>query len=135
MMSFKPDEYGGNLIPEVDSVLKRLAPQPPAGFARRTAGRFAAARARRRLRQMISLSVAVVSCACLAFWMTVLNVVSLGDAVWDGFMAAAAIIRSLFTLWDHLPVYGVTFAMAAMFLTLLIGGIVAKLDGQMVSMK
>ena len=128
-------QEGDALRPEIESALRMSVPKIPAGFARGAAIRFAAAHARKRMRRLYYSAAALFVGVSLFVWMTLLNIGQVGDAAWDGLLAGVAMVRSVFTLWQHIPVFGVFFAVVGMLLTLVLGGVVSKLDRRLAPVK
>ena len=73
--------------------------------------------------------------ASLAIWGLILNIGNFGESLLESVWGGMALMRSLITLWDHLPVVGASFAVVTMLLTMVLWGVVGKLDRPVLSSK
>lgn len=122
------DRQSEQLSPEITTILMATRPTIPAGFALRARQKFERALAVRRLRRWITGSVSLFVLTSLMLWGLIFNVLNIGVSVWQGVLGGMAIIRFLFTLWDHVPLLGVGFALVIMVFNLTIWAVVGKLD-------
>ena len=129
------DEERVDLLPEISALLMSTRPAVPPRFVLKARMKFEQVLALRHLRRLVLTAVSLFLAASVCIWVLILNVGKFGDAVWEGFFGAAALIRSVFTLWDRLPFIGMTVAMAAMLFSWVLYGVVAKLDRRMLSAK
>ena len=135
MSEYRFDDDEKVMSPEIETALRALGPPMPMGFVQLAKERFETLHARRRARQWMALTTALFLGTSALIWATVLNIGQVGAAAWSGLVGAVAVIRSIFKIWDHIPGYGIVFAIVSMMVVLLLGGMVSKLDNRAFSVK
>lgn len=109
------------------ALLQKSHARPSDGFALRAAARFQAEVEAAQLRRTAGWCAIFFAVASFCTWIFLFNVQNATETIRYGIAAAVSLMRSIFIIWDNIPISCASTIVVMSCILLLCGGLLAKL--------